>query len=205
MSELAELITKWESFKQEQPKGTLHDFAKWLNGENKVLKKAAKAETFSALDPEFEQYADLQKTTMQAGYLIGKLYQYLLVYTKPVMKKYGLHSMDDFGYLATVNWHHTISKSKACAAMLHEVTTGVDIIKRLVHLGYIKEIGDKTDRRQKLLQLTAKGKKVLQSLKTDFKELPDVLGELELEERKKLVLWLITLDQYHEKILKEQK
>ena len=67
---------------------------------------------------------------MQAGYLIGKLNQYVLVYTKPIIKKHGLHSMDDFGYLATVQWHTTISKTKACQAMLHEITAGTDIIKR---------------------------------------------------------------------------
>ena len=74
------------------------------------------------------------KLSMQAGYLIGRLNQYVLVYTKPSMKKHGLHSMDDFGYLATVQWHSTISKTIACQAMLHEITTGTDIIKRLERL-----------------------------------------------------------------------
>lgn len=205
MSELIELITKWESFKQELPKGTLKDFGKWINGEDQVATKPVNAENFGASDPEFDKYPERQKATMQAGYLIGKLYQYLMIYTKPLMKKYGLHSMDDFGYLATVDWHKKISKSKACAAMLQEVTTGMDIIKRLIFLGYLKEIPDQTDRRQKFLQLTAKGKKVLQLLQADFASLPDVLGELNLENRRKLVEWMIDLDRYHENILKERK
>lgn len=204
MSELVELITKWESFKHEFPTGTIHDFGKWLTMESGVA-EPVQTETFGALDPQFDKYAEQQKTAMQAGYLIGKLYQYLMIYTKPVMKKYGLHSMDDFGYLATVDWHRKISKSKACAAMLQEVTTGMDIIKRLIAIGYLNEIPDRSDRRQKFLQLTSKGKKILQYLQTDFQSLPDVLGQLDLESRQKLVEWMIDLDRHHEKIVKERK
>ncbi len=205
MSELIELITKWERFKYEIPEGTVIDFGEWLKGTKRIANKAAKTKSFNAADAEFDKFPEAQKATMQAGYLIGKLYQYILIYSKPVMKKYGLHSMDDFGYLATVDWYQTISKSKACAAMLQEVTTGSDIIKRLIRLGYLKEILDKSDRRQRLLQLTAKGKKVLLSLQTDFQNLPDVLGALEPENRVKLVGWMMELDQYHEKIVKERK
>ena len=119
------------------------------------------------------------KLSIQAGYLIGKFSQYVLVYTKPIIKKHGLHSMDDFGYLATVQWHGTISKTKACHAMLHEITTGTNIIKRLERLLFLKELPDKTDKRQKILQLTAKGTKVLAQVYKYFCGLPDVLGDLD--------------------------
>ena len=89
--------------------------------------------------------------------------------------------------------------------MLQELTPGSDIIKRLIGLAYLKETPDKTDRRQKFLQFTAKGKKVLASLQTDFQNLPDVLGELEPGNRVKLVGWMMDLDQYHEKIVKDRK
>jgi DNA-binding MarR family transcriptional regulator len=205
MSELIELISKWENFKHEFPEGAVADFGEWINSKKKLAGKAEKNPPFNAADAEFDKVPEQHKATMQAGYLIGKLYQYILIYSKPLMKKYGLHSMDDFGYLATVDWHQTISKSKACAAMLQEVTTGSDIIKRLLRLGYLKETPDNTDRRQKFLQLTIKGKKVLASLQTDFQSLPDVLGELELENRLKLVGWMMELDEYHDRIVRLNK
>lgn len=205
MSELIELVTSWESFKSKSPEGSVIEFGEWLQGKKSNPKKAVQTKIFTNEGAEFDKFSEQKKATMQAGKLIGRLYQYILIYSKPIMKKYGLHSMDDFGYLATVDWHQPISKSKACAAMLQEVTTGSDIIKRLIALKFLKDIPDKTDRRQKFLQLTAKGKKVLSSLQTDFQNLPDVLGELEPENRIKLVRWMTDLDHYHEKIIKSLK
>jgi DNA-binding MarR family transcriptional regulator len=199
MGQLVELVKAWEDFQAQHPQGTLDSFGYWLRIKNNVpLEK-----TFRADDKEFDKFEAEAKLSMQAGYLIGKLNQYVLLYTKPIMKKHGLHSMDDFGYMATVQWHGTITKTKACQAMLHEVTTGTDIIKRLGRLGFLKELADKSDKRQKILQLTAKGTKVLARLQEEFRELPDVLGDLDQKSRSSLVAWLMNLDVYHDRIVKE--
>ena len=205
MSEIIELITKWESFKEQFNEGTIVEFGDWLTTCKKLKTNPVKANSFNTNDPGFNKFSEEQATIMKAGYLISKLYQYLTIYSKPVIKKYGLHSMDDFGFLATVDWKQTISKSKACAAMLQEVTTGSDIIKRLIRLALLKEIPDKADRRQKFLQLTAKGKKVLVSIQADLQNLPDILGKLEHENRVELVGWMAELDQHHEQIVKGKK
>lgn len=199
MGQLVELMKSWEEFHLQHPKGDLQGFGFWLR--NNTAENPAKA--FRADDKEFDKYEQEAKLSMQAGYLIGKLYQYVLIYTKPIMKKHGLHSMDDFGYLATVQWHGTITKSKACQAMLQEITTGTDIIKRLIKLAYLKEVGDKTDKRQKLLQLTAKGTKMLALVQEEFKDMPDVLGDLDAKSRSGLVSWLMSLDAYHNRVVKE--
>lgn len=200
MGQLVELVQAWEAFQEKLPEGSLENFGFWLRTKNNAGTKE-----FRADDREFDKYEAEAKLSMQAGYLIGKLNQYVQVYTKPIMKKHGLHSMDDFGYLATVQWHGTITKTKACQAMLHEITTGTDIIKRLVRLGFLKELADKADKRQKILLLTAKGTKVLVLLQDDFRELPDVLGDLDKGSRTSLVAWLMNLDLYHDHIVKEMR
>ena len=191
----------WKDFHAVHRDGLLNDFGFWLRTKNSAATTTSKE--FRADDKQFDKNEEQAKLSMQAGYLIGKLNQYLLVYTKPIMKKHGLHSMDDFGYLATVQ-HSTISKSKACQAMLHEITTGTDIIKRLERLLFLKELPDKTDKRQKILQLTAKGTKVLAQLYQDF-HVPDVPGDLDKKSRASLVAWLINLHAYHDRIVKEMR
>lgn len=200
MGQLVELVQAWEEFREKHPEGSLENFGFWLRTKNNVGTKK-----FRADDREFDRYEAKAKLSMQAGYLIGKLNQYVQVYTKPIVKNHGLHSMDDFGYLATVQWHGTITKTKACQAMLHEITTGTDIIKRLVRLGFLKELAHKADKRQKILQLTEKGTKVLAQLQDDFRELPDVLGDLDKKSRTSFVAWLMNLDLYHDHIVKEMR
>jgi DNA-binding MarR family transcriptional regulator len=199
MGQLVELVQAWEDFQVLHPQGNLDSFGFWLRTKN----AAVTAKEFRADDKEFDKYEAQAKLSMQAGYLIGKLNKYVMVYTKPIMKKHGLHSMDDFGYLATVQWHGTITKTKACQAMLQEITTGTDIIKRLIELAFMKEVRDKIDKRQKNLQLTPKGTKVLAQLQEDFKDLPDVLGDLDQKSRSILVTWLMNLDTYHDNVVKQ--
>jgi DNA-binding MarR family transcriptional regulator len=201
MGQLVELVQAWEDFQSQHPEGKLDGFGFWLRTKN----SAVPAKEFRADDKEFDKYEAEAKLSMQAGYLIGKLHQYVMLYTKPLMKKHGLHSMDDYGYLATVQWHGTITKTKACHAMLHEITTGTDIIKRLVRLSFLKEGPDKADKRHKILQLTAKGTKVLALLQDDFRRIPDVLGDLDKKSRASLVSWLMNLDTYHDGIVKEMR
>jgi DNA-binding MarR family transcriptional regulator len=201
MGQLVELVQAWEEYQLQHPDGALDGFGFWLRTRN----NQASARQFRADDKEFDKYKNEAKLSMQAGYLIGKLNQYVMVYTKPIMKKRGLHSMDDFGYLATVQWHGAITKSRACQAMLHEITTGTDIIRRLVRLSFLIELPDTTDKRQKILQITAKGEKVLAQLQEDFRDIPDVLGDLDAQSRISLVASLMNLDVYHDNIIKEMR
>jgi DNA-binding MarR family transcriptional regulator len=198
MGKLVDLVTNWEAFLAERPEGSLAEFGHWLNREEEPRR-------FHSGDPAFGQYADSARISMQAGYLIGKLHGYLQLYAKPMMRKHGLHSMDDFGYLATVNWHGTIAKSQACANMLQELTTGGDIIRRLIERGLMKEVTDAEDRRRRLLQLTARGKNVVESIQREFADLPDVLGDLDAESRVQLVQWLAGLDHWHDRIVRNKK
>ncbi|GAA4323214.1 MarR family winged helix-turn-helix transcriptional regulator [Flaviaesturariibacter amylovorans] len=194
MGKLVELMGAWEKFTAAHPDGTLPEFGAWLACGNDVLPDAT---------PDAAPMA--QQLALQAGYLLAKLNQYVAVYAKPLVRRHGLNSLDDFGYLATVQQSGPLSKSRACALMLQEVTTGNDIIRRLVSRGLVRETPDVQDRRQKLLHLTPEGAKLLFSLFEGFRELPDVLGPLPLPERRALLDWLGQLDRHHQQVLAEMR
>jgi MarR family transcriptional regulator, lower aerobic nicotinate degradation pathway regulator len=211
MSALTELIQEWEAFLQEKQKGGFRDFIAWSQRklDNVSAKKPNKekveqqvASISNANDPEFNKYNGNKKSSMQAAYLLVRMSQYVFFYTKPLMRKNGLHSLDDFGYLQNIKLYGSISKSRVCELMLHEITTGADIIKRLISNGFIKEKINKEDKRAKLLELTAKGNKVLDTMFFDFVNLPDTLGNMPEKERTALIKWLIDLDIYHNSEIK---
>lgn len=210
MSTLVELIQHWEIFIGEQPDGTIDSFAIWIISQGGNTDEAVPVKSvatpdepvFHGDDPEFDKYAGTQKTSMQGAYLIGRMNQYVTYYTKPMMKKHGLHSLDDFGYLQNIRYFTNITKTRACELMLQEITTGVDIIKRLINNGFIVEKVNKDDKREKLLQLSPKGEQVLNEIYFEFLKLPDTLGSLSETDRQTLLLWLQQLDVFHDTVVK---
>lgn len=208
MSKLVELIQHWELFLEQQPLGTTADFARWLLGNNMPASTPEAdpmpydASVFRGDDPEFDAFGGKQKTSMQGAYLIARMNQYLHHYAKPLMKRHGLHSLDDFGYLQNVRYFTPITKSRACELMLQEVTTGMDIINRLIKNGFIRETINIEDKRQKLLELTQKGITVINDMMADFSQLPDTLGDLSENDRAALLKWLMHLDVYHDGVVK---
>lgn len=211
LSKLVHLIEQWEIFVSQQPEGDLAGFAQWIINEEKKQQPCIQTDEtgnkqevrFTANDAKFDEYEANHKINMQAGHLIGKMNQYLLYYSKPIMKNFGLHSMDDFGYLQYILYNGVITKTKVCELMMQEITTGVDILKRLTGHGFIKEKINEADKREKLLQITPKGQKALADIVSAFRQLPDVLGDIENSERKTLLALLMQLDEYHHTIIKK--
>lgn len=197
-SRLVELIKAWEKFLTAHPLGSVEGFAGW------VLSNSGQP-IFNSNDPEFDKFEGRQKTSMQGAYLISKMNQYVTYYTKPMMRKFGLHSLDDFGYLQNIRYYKNITRTKACELMLQELTTGTDIIKRLIKNGFITEVLSVEDKRQKLLSLTQKGQAVLDNMILEFQSLPDTLGDLSDEERSTILSWLNQLDVFHDDIVKNKR
>jgi DNA-binding MarR family transcriptional regulator len=208
MSHLVDLIKNWEDFLAQNPKGTLIDYANWIitkTVKEQKTKNKKSAQNFQGDDKVFDKYEGIQKTDMRGSYLLSKMNQYLCFYTKPLMKKYQLHSIDDYGYLENIKYNTNITKSKACELMLQEITTGADILKRLIKNQLIKESINKIDKRQKLLKITPKGEKLITDLQIDFLQMPSTFGDLKIEERNIILNWLMRLDDYHNDIIKKKQ
>lgn len=212
MSELVKLIKFWENFLGENKGSSIEQFSAWLetniqmntgvHKNNSPSTSADNQKLTGADDPDFEKFDGKQKTSMQGAYFVSRMNQYVSFYTKPIVKKYGLHSIDDFLYLQNVKFFANITKTKACELMLHEVTTGVDIIKRLLSNEFLIEEINPVDKREKLLKISAKGEDVINSLYMDFFKIPDTLGNLGDDERQTLLKWLYELDKHHNDIVK---
>ena len=212
MSELVKVIELWEEFSSDNKGSSVQQFSMWLannlqknigaHKKNLSSTSTQNEKLTGADDPDFEKFDGKQKSSMQGAYFVSRLNQYVSYYTKPVVKKYGLHSIDDFLYLQNVKFFANITKTKACELMLQEVTTGVDIIKRLLKNEFLIEEVNSTDKREKLLKISAKGEAVINSLYMDFFKIPDTLGNLGEDERQTLLAWLHQLDKHHNDIVK---
>ena len=88
----------------------------------------------------------------------------------------------------------------------HEKKSGIEIIKRLVRNGLLKESPDKKDKRSTRISLTAKGKRVFQYCVKDLDEASKILcGKLQKEEKENFLLSLEKLNTYHHSVYQNTK
>ena len=193
------ILTRWEAFIEEHPQGTHQDFARWL------LRVEGSAESADE-PPVFNQRVKevMQQHNDEGQYLntlvsknILRLNKFILMYAKDILDDFALSSLDDFGFLSTLSHLQSCTKKELSLYMLVGITTGQDIIRRLLQEGLVQERVNPEDRRAKLISVTAKGHKLLETYYEKLTGLPDLLVNLDLPAQRTLVAQLEMLDDYH--------
>ncbi len=166
-----------------------------LNTDNKKL---------NSLEDIKEKYS--QNYQFLSAYLLFRLSKFIKIYTKELLSDSGLSSIDEFSFLALIDQLKEPSKKEICNYNLTEITTGMDIIKRLEKKGFATEIIDKNDKRAKRLKITPLGQEVINKTYQNLRELKvDILGNLNDEERNLIIKFLKQLDYFHTNLLKNIK
>lgn len=203
ISEIIDLLKKWSEFKDENSAGDLNEFGNWLS-------KTPKAKSVS-LSPILrsgkhitDEYAD--KTQFLASYFIKRMGKFVKIYTKDIFAESGLSGSDDFSFLALIDKMDKPNKKELCNANLTELTTGLDIIRKLVKMGLVSEINDENDKRAKRLIITEKGQSTVYRIYERLRQLSeDVLGDLNSDERSIILKFLERLNNYHTQNLSIKK
>jgi DNA-binding MarR family transcriptional regulator len=195
------VLQKWEEFLQLHPEGSLETFGAWLQHNATPMPAVSADAARLSVYLERERFVQAAphdpRTDQYAGYLIGRLYKFVRFYMKPHLQEAGLNSVEEFGFLASMQELKESNKKDLIAANMVEPTTGLDIIKRLVKNEWLREKTHPQDGRAKLLIITDKGKKVLQQLFISFGQLPEILPDLDPQQKETLLSILEHLDRHH--------
>ena len=161
MRSYLELIEKWEDFLKSNRKiGSLSEFGDFLIAKTKSDSKNKNEleDYFRSNDNDFG-YSD---SNSEASYLIWRLNKFSKGYIKELFDKLDITNQDEFAILSHVDYLKECSKKVAITDNLVEISTGIDIIKRLVKKGYLCERQNPNDKRENLIRLTNQGKEKLQ-------------------------------------------
>jgi DNA-binding MarR family transcriptional regulator len=195
------VLQKWEEYIQMHPEGNLAQFGAWLQTQAvegiPVSAEAARLSLYIDRKRFKDAATSAPRTDQYAGYLIGRLYKFVRFYMKPHLQEAGLNSVEEFGFLASMQELRESNKKDLIAANMVEPTTGLDIIKRLVKNELLREETHPQDGRAKLLVITEKGKAVLRQLFISFGQLPEILPDLEPQQKEILLSILEHLDRHH--------
>lgn len=196
LQEMIDLLTEYEQQIGERAPSIM-GFSVWLNqkmgyfspGMAMVGQQVAGQPSDS--DPATDQATQL---TM----LITYLYRYAKHYTKKALERTPLSTLDEFGFLVTLLDRDSLTKSELINLHLLEITSGIEIIKRLDRQGLLETFPDPDDRRSRRVRLTEQGRGVLFQAMQEMQQVTRlVAGDLKEEERRLVLPILNRLNDFH--------
>lgn len=158
------ILTLWEEFDLVNPYGSPTDFAKWILAQEKTkdavneeFKINPESETASKIERMYEFVDGHYPIQVRISIAITKIWRVLRNQLKQTLSPIGMPNVDDFHYLASMYKMESPTKSELILSHMHEITTGTEIIKRLINQGWMEEHPHPSDKRSKVLKLTKAG------------------------------------------------
>ena len=209
---ISDLIHLVDKFHQKTKKSTfsLESFILWLNREvffkklppvsyphNETKRLNLPDVYFPEKTHKKNEYLAI-RANVQLTLLIHTLSKHLKHYSKKVLYDTDLVSMDGHTFLSMLNHIESIRKMELIKANYSEVSSGIEVIKRLLRKGFIEEFDDPNDKRSKRVKITNKGKMEYEKTLPDLRKVLDIMaGNLSDEKKIQLNVLLDELNDFH--------
>lgn len=149
-----------------------------------------------------DQEKDVQKQgneqETQIAILVTFMNRYAKLYAKKVLQHSPLSTLDEFSYLIVLLTHVSMTKTDLINKNVHEKTTGMEILKRLIKSGFIRQFDDTDDKRNQRIAITEAGRGVLFSVLGQMGDISRIItGNLTTLEKNSLTYILKKLDHFH--------
>lgn len=192
-------LTAWERFGEAHPQGDLREFAGWLLHHLDPLRQAPPLPDFEPVLKSGQRLSEaFGDEDFLTSFFVGRLNRYAKSYAKPIITGHGFASADEFLFLSLIAQMNRPTKKEVCIANASELTTGVEMLRRLLKQGLIQEIPDERDGRSKRLLMTEKGLGTVQKVYEELAQLEgSVLANLDEVERTHFLQTLKYLNNYH--------
>ncbi len=191
---IKQLIDLAEEYEQSAGKGTgdLKDFVRWL-------REGDAPETVRTTD----HYSDDHIPGLISKLLVY-MHRYAKLYFKRALANRPIQSLDEFGYMVSLLQYGPMNKTGLIHQNIQEKPTGMEIINRLIKLGFIEETPDPGDKRSKLIQVSDMGQMMMGELFADMDKISKlILGDLLPSEQYRLLEMLERLHCYHKPIFRD--
>jgi DNA-binding MarR family transcriptional regulator len=186
---VVELVNLFEAFHNETGSDDIKEFSVWLNRRMYEPEKQKVRGNTNVEDNRFIVWN------------IHRLSKYFRWYAKSFLNANGLNSIDEYFFLVSIHNRGTPAKNQVYKDTISELTTGTQMMKRLIEIGMVNEIVDNKDKRIKRVELTTKGKITRENvLEQSKKDLLLKAGNLSEEEKIQFKSTLTYLEKFHGEI-----
>ena len=201
---LNEIVFYLEDFEEEHKNQDLKEFSIFLKDKifsGEAPKSLKPAEFKYEKGMHFRDFPEVEFST-----LVGTMYRFARHYIKKALDKTEIRTLDEFGFLATLLEEGNMNKSELINRHIMEISSGSEILKRLISKGMITEVEDQQDKRGKLVNISPIGiQAITQAFREMYKVSLLVKGELNSKELNDLNFYLNKLKYFHISIHQQDK
>jgi DNA-binding MarR family transcriptional regulator len=151
MNKTVELVSLWGDFEQKHPDGNIEDFCRHFLAKQRQRKITGPL--VGGVVPPINEGLLLK--------IIGRIHKLNVNYANIALAGTDLNQIEEFGIMLTIQQEKNPKKKEVIHANLFELSSGTDMLARMIKRGLIKEYDDKEDKRSKRIQLTPKGEKAI--------------------------------------------
>lgn len=212
LSLFKELISSYENFYKS---GTtepfdLQAFSLWLYNQEGQKKKSLAIRNWAE-----EAGSNSDKITVelphgsvddQISFIFLSMHKLIKFYVKKVLEGTQLVSLDDIHFLLFLSATESLTKSELINSSINEMSSGIEIIKRLQKKGLIEDFADPDDKRSRRVKITQEGLREISKVTSKFSNVHRLLGKAIPEDEKFNMLALLNnLYEFHLKIYNNEK
>jgi DNA-binding MarR family transcriptional regulator len=169
MNKTVELVNQWGAYEENHPQGSIEDFCRHYLAQQQQQK--TQGTLVGGVVPSFNDGLLLK--------IIGRIQKLNMNYANLALKGSELNQIEEYGILQTIKLEKNPKKTEIIYANLFELSSGTDMLTRLMKRGLIKEYEDTEDKRSKRMELTAKGEKAIEDTKSKiFKNATLLMNDL---------------------------
>ena len=197
---IEKLLPLLEQFEQQTNESdSIESFGKWL------FQRSQAATVNENLAKQGENANEAAHIQVSNSRLIVNMYRYAKRYARTAIPSHIPIAFDDYSYCVVLFYEGKQTKIQLIARNIHEKSTGMEVIKRLIKLGIVAQEDNENDKRSKLVSLTSQGVAYMNEIQGNMWTLTQrIQGNLTHIEAKQLYFLLEKLDHFHNPIFLEQ-
>jgi len=185
---IVELVCLYQMYYSETQNENLKSFSAWLS-------KNAEGNNVD------EEQSTEEIMNINIIDLFIRISKFIKLFHKDIFNQHQVKTFEEFKFLQTIKKLENPAKSDVYMHTVTELTTGAKIMKRLIEMGFVKEIDDKLDKRIKRIKLTPKGTKELTEVENNINTNNDkILSYTPESEKANLLAMLNLINGYHSDI-----
>jgi MarR family transcriptional regulator, lower aerobic nicotinate degradation pathway regulator len=209
IKQLIDKVQTYETTVSDNKPMDINDFAKWILADASTasngIEASAKPFYTEGTSRVNQEENNQNKRNGGVGALIGLMYRYARNYAKKALHNTPLQTLEEFTYMATL-MQYPMTKTQIITQHVHEKTTGMAVIQRLVKQNWVKQSNNTADGRSQIIELTDEGRIILRGAFLEmYKVSAIVTANLTAEEKTELTRILEKLDLLHRHILETEK